>query len=151
MTPTTTERSAHRAAVERLTKELARSKPDGWRVRVQLPIALTNSVPEPDAFVLRGDEYLFDSWHPNAADFGIVIEVSDSTLELDRAGKGRIYARAGIPVYWIVNVADKQVDVYTDPDASGYKTRTDYAPGVAVPITRDGAALGTIPVNELVP
>jgi Uma2 family endonuclease len=54
-----------------------------------------------------------------------------------RIEKGRVYARAGIPVYWIVNVADKRIEVYTNPDATAnppvYTTRTDYAPGTAVP------------------
>src|SRR5207248_1191302 len=84
----------------------------------------------------------YDTRHPGPSDFGILIEVADSSLLTDRRDKGRIYARESIPVYWIVNLVDRQVEVYTDPDPAAsppaYRTRTDYRPGDAVPITFRG-------------
>ncbi len=145
----------HRAAVTRLTYLLPNRLPPGWLVVANYPIALGVMDPEPDGMVLRGVITDYDARDPGVTDVGIVIEVSDSTLEMDRAGKGRLFAKFGIPVYWIINVEDKQIEVYTAPDATAdppaYATRTDYRPGDAVPIVLDGNAVGTIHVSELVP
>ncbi len=145
----------HGVGVQWLDKRLHRLLLNGWEVRIQLPITLSDSEPEPDGVVARGDDRTFLAHHPLPDEIGLVAEVADSSRYSDRREKGRVYARAGIPVYWIINVVDRQIEVYTDPDATAnppaYRTRTDYAPGDAVPITLDGAAVGTIPVSELVP
>jgi Uma2 family endonuclease len=141
----------HRSAVSRLGTRLAPRLPPGWWLATQCPIAVGLTNPEPDGVVLRGSDADYDTRAPVATDFGIVIEVSDSTLALDRSGKGRLYARSGIPVYWIINVVDRQIEVYTNPDAIGYHTRTDYKPGDTVPVTLDGNAVGTIAVGDLLP
>jgi Uma2 family endonuclease len=120
-----------------------------------LPIALIESEPEPDAAVVRGDITTYFTRHPTPTDFGIVIEISDSTLAFDRRDKGRIYARAGIPVYWIVNVVDRQVEVYTDPQPGAappaYAAQTIYRPGQDVPILLDGTATSAVAVSDLLP
>jgi Uma2 family endonuclease len=145
----------HRSAVSRLGTRLAPRLPPGWWLETQYPIAVGLTDPEPDGVILRGCDADYDARRPVAADFGIVIDVSDSTLALDRVGKGRLYARSGIPVYWIVNVIDRQIEVYSDPDSTAtppaYRSRTDYKPGDTVPITLDGAAAGKIAVSELLP
>jgi Uma2 family endonuclease len=129
--------------------------PSGWIPRIQCAVAFGESEPEPDAAVVRGDDTSYDSRLPNASDFGIILEVADSTLAFDRRDKGRIYARAGIPVYWIINVADRQIEVYSDPDSSAsppaYRSRTDYSTGDQVPILLDGTSQGTLPVSDLLP
>jgi Uma2 family endonuclease len=144
----------HEMSLRRLAARLPRHVP-GWFLQIQGAISLGASEPEPDGVLLRGDETACDGRLPTAADMGLVIEVSDSTLTFDRRDKGRIYARAGIPVYWIVNVADRQIEVYSDPDTAAnppeYRTRTDYKPGDAVPVTLDGQVVGTIPASELLP
>ncbi len=144
----------HRSAVSRLTTRLAPRLPVAWWLQTQYPISAGIGTPEPDGVILRGSDANYDARVPVAADFGIVIEVSDSTLVLDRSGKGRLYARAGIPVYWIVNVVDRQIEVYADPDATAnpptYATRTDYAVGDAVPVVLDGQQVATIPVADLI-
>jgi Uma2 family endonuclease len=145
----------HRTVVTCLSYRLPPRLPAGWLVMVHCPTSLGDRDPEPDGVVVRGAVAAYLSREPIADDFGIVIEVSDSTLDMDRRAKGRIYARAGIPVYWIINVEDKQIEVYGQPDATAnppaYRTRTDYKPGDAVPITLDGGAAGTIAVSELLP
>ncbi len=129
--------------------------PAGWCLRGRSVIALADSQPEPDLAVCRGNKRSYLRRHPGVPDIAIVAEVADTTLDSDRADKCRIYARAGIPVYWIVNVVDSQVEVYTDPDPAatppGYRTRTDYAPGQDVPLVLDGVAVGSIPAAELLP
>jgi Uma2 family endonuclease len=82
-------------------------------VRVQLPLDVSeSSLPEPDFAVVAADA-LSDTSHPRLAD--LVIEVADSSLKFDRTEKMSLYARAGIQEYWVVNVADRVLEVYREP------------------------------------
>ena len=145
----------HVSTIGRLTEDLMRAVPVGWRVHIQLPITLANGEPEPDGAVVRGDRRTYDTRKPTGADFGVVIEVADTTLRFDRRFKMAEYAAAGIPVYWVVNLADGQVEVYTDPDPAttppAYRTRVDHRPGDAVPLVLDGVAVARLSVADLLP
>jgi Uma2 family endonuclease len=125
----------------------------GWQVRIQSGVTLPDSEPEPDLAIVRKDANNYRTRHPNQADVGLVVEVADSTLPGDRADKGRIYARAGIPIYWIVNIPDHQVEVYESPSgptaAPGYARRTDLRPGDALPVILDGATVATLAVQDV--
>jgi Uma2 family endonuclease len=127
--------------------------PSGWRLRAEKPITLTDSEPEPDIVLARGDRSTYRTRHPGAGDIGLVVEVSDTSLLVDRSDMGRIYARANLPVYWIINVVDRQVEVYTDPRPTdpipAYATRSDYRSGDAVPLVLDAQAVAHIPVDDL--
>jgi Uma2 family endonuclease len=146
---------AHDSNLHLILRVLHRCLPAGWNVRVQSAITLGDSEPEPDLAVVRGNERTSNQRHPGPADVGLVIEVSDSTLLGDRADKGRIYARAGITCYWVVNLNDRQVEVYTAPSgptpSPGFAQRVDYRAGGAVPLVLDGAVVGAIPVQDLLP
>lgn len=126
-----------------------------WHVHINPAITLADSEPEPDAAIVRGQLEDYDQRFPTAQDVGVVVEFADASLEFDRVVKQRIYARAGIPSYWIVNVVDAQLEVYTDPDATtdppAYRTQTNYAPGQDVPLVLDGQTVATIPVADLLP
>jgi len=145
----------HEAALRRLTVRLPRRVPVGWYVQIQGAVSLADSEPEPDGAILRGDETTCDGRLPEANDFGVVVEISDSSLAFDRRDKSRIYARAGIPQYWIINVVDSQIEVYSQAETGttppAYTTRTDYTTGQGVPLVLDGIAVGTIPVADLLP
>jgi len=141
---------AHSSGVSRIASRLPRRLPEGWFLRSQLPVSLTESEPEPDAAIVRGNDTSYDLRHPSVSDFGIAIEVSDSTLPFDRRDKLRIYATAGIPVYWIVNLVENQIEVYADPQSATYQTRNDFAVGAALPLVLDGVTV-FIPVSELLP
>ena len=121
-------------------------------VRVQSAVTLTTSEPEPDLAVVREDAGGYTTRHPTAADVGLVIEVADSTLPGDRADKGPIYAEAGIACYWIVNIPDRQIEVYEDPqpDRGEYARRTDYRPGQTISLPLGTASL-SVTVAELLP
>jgi Uma2 family endonuclease len=84
-----------------------------------------------------------------------VIEVADSSLLRDQRDKTRIYARGGIPCYWIINLVDQRVEVYTQPSGPtavpSYGSFQTYQPGDAVPLVLDGNTVGTVPVTELLP
>ncbi len=145
----------HWVAIQKLTKRLVLIAPPGWEPCCQLPISLPDSEPEPDGVLARGNEETFANHHPLPAEIGLVVEVSDTSLQLDRQEKGRIYARVSIPVYWIINLVDRIVEVYSEPNPSksppAYETRTDFKPGDRLPIALDGKLIGTINVSDLLP
>jgi Uma2 family endonuclease len=88
--------------------------PPGWYVRTQMPMALDEeSEPEPDLVVVRGSPRSYREAHPDRA--VLVVEIADSSLELDRDVKGSLYARGGVADYWVVNLVDRVVEVYRDP------------------------------------
>ncbi|MBA4067566.1 MAG: Uma2 family endonuclease [Isosphaera sp.] len=127
----------------------------GWHYRCATAVTIEGSEPEPDFAVVRGDLSAYRDRFPGPAEVGVVGEVCDTSLAFDRRDKGRIYARAGISVYWIVNIPDRRVEVYADPDPAAdppaYRTRTDYRPGDSVPLVLDGATAGAVPVADLIP
>lgn len=129
--------------------------PSGWLVRTEAPIRLDDSEPEPDVAVARGPARSYATRHPVPDEITVVIEVADSSLRRDRELKRRIYARNAVAVYWIVNVADREVTVYTDPSgpapAPDYANSATYRPGDAAPVVIAGAAAGTVPVADLLP
>ena len=94
----------------------------GCHLQIQQPVALSEfNAPEPDLCIVRGREEDFAKRHPGPADLPLVIEVADSSVSTDRSTRQRLYASAGIPVYWIVNIPDAQVEVYEQPDAASGK------------------------------
>jgi Uma2 family endonuclease len=144
----------HDSAVYKLQVRLMQALGPAWVVRGQSAVTLSASVPEPDIAVAPGPDSRYDAARPTPKDLALVAEVSDATLARDQGRKQAIYARAKIPVYWIVNLQDRWVEVYTDPrggKSPTYRTRTDYAPGAAVPVTVAGKVVGTVPVSELLP
>jgi len=85
----------------------------------------------------------------------LVVEVADTTLQRDRTSKKRLYARAGVPAYWIANLSEKRFEVYTDPsgpaDEPDYRERQDYGPTEAIPVMIEGREVGRLAVQELLP
>jgi Uma2 family endonuclease len=145
----------HDSTVQRMLRPLLRSLPVDWDIRVQSAITLTDSQPEPDFALVRGSADDYDSRHPGPADVGLLVEVADSSLLRDQRDKTRIYARGGIPSYWIVNLVDRRIEVYTQPSGPAvvpaYATFQLYQPGDDVPLVLDGNALGSVPVVDLLP
>ncbi len=150
-----TKNAPHVTANELTRDALAAVVGPDWFVNTQQPVITANSEPEPDVSVVRGTRRQFSNRKPRAQDVGMVVEVSDSSLDEDRTLKKRIYANARIPVYWIVNLIERQVEVYTNPAGAGetadYAPRQDYAPDAQVPVTLDGREVGRIPVRDLLP
>jgi len=134
---------------------LAGRVPVDWHVRVQSAITLSDSEPEPDLVAARGVEEDYFSRHPAPTDIALVVEVADSSLTRDRIDKGRAYARAGIVIYWIVNLVDFQVEVYTDPTgpdaAPRYRQQQNFDRNANVPLVIDGVVVAQVPVSELLP
>lgn len=146
----------HDAVLSRLLNRILGPRlPGGWFCRGQSAMSTADSAPEPDVAVVRGDEFDYLNRHPTAADMALVVEVADTTLARDRGLKARIYARAGVPVYWIVNLGDAVVEAYTDPTGPAgepaYRRRQDFAAADVLPLLLEGREVGTIPVRELLP
>jgi Uma2 family endonuclease len=118
-------------------------------------VTLQDGEPEPDLVVARGQRRDFLVRHPGAADVGLLIEVADSTLGRDRGIKLRSYAQASIKCYWIVNLIDRQIEVYTDPDATAetpcYRGFEVFKPGDAVSLNLGEQTVGQVRVTDVLP
>lgn len=145
----------HDGTIQIVDAALARHIPSGWRLRCQLTVELPDSQPEPDFALVRGDVRTYLSRHPKAADTALLIEVADSSLLRDQRDKSRIYARAGIPVYWIINLVDRRVEVYTQPSGPtaipAYGAFQTFQPADQVPLVLDGTTVTSVPVADLLP
>src|SRR5262252_104691 len=101
----------HTAAVTVAEYALRAALPSGWIARTQAPVSLDEeSEPEPDLVVVPGRPGNYRHVHP--ARPPLAVEVADSSLAFDRRRKGSLYARAGIPDYWIVNLVDRVVEIH---------------------------------------
>ena len=133
-------------------KRLERIVSPGWHVGKEDPVVVSDwAKPEPDLSVVRGTENDYLDRAVTAADVALVVEIAESSLATDRSDMARIYARARIPVYWIVNLLNRQVEVYTRPSDDGYESRQDFASDQEVPVMIEGHEVGRIPVSDLVP
>ena len=141
----------HCWSTRELLDRLAHMLPPGWMWRQDQPVRIPNyDEPEPDIAIVRGSD---DDWkhrNPGPADVALLVEVSDSTLEEDRKMAER-FARAGIPVYWIINLVDGQVEVYSNPGPTGYASLEVLAPPHVLKVVIDGVEAGEIPVADVLP
>jgi Uma2 family endonuclease len=144
----------HDATIELVDDGLRPRLRTPWRIRIQSAITTIDSEPEPDLAVVRGDIRERLGRHPASKDIALVIEVADTSLHRDRY-KGEIYGKAEIPLYWIVNLMDRRIEVYSDPTGPdpnpGYRRRDEYGPDAAIPLVIDGQEVDRIAVGELLP
>ena len=145
----------HSAVTRIIRKLLADLIPDGWYIDSQEPITTDDSEPEPDIIVVQGNELDYVTKHPGPQDLGLVVEVSDATLSRDRTLKKRLYAQAGVMLYWIVNLPDNQIEVYSEPivgvSGADYKQRQTYALGDSIAFKIRGEKIADIEVARLLP
>lgn len=146
---------AHNGTIDLMKAAFGSLLPSGWLLRVQQAIVLADSQPEPDGAVVRGNPRSFLTRHPGAADTALMIEVADSSLLRDQRDKTRIYARAGIIYYWIVNLVDQRIEVYSQPSGPtsvpAYGSFQIYQPGDNVPLILDGHTVATVAAADLLP
>ena len=142
----------HGYATKQVVKMFDVRLPPGWTWRKEEPVRIPHfDEPEPDVAIVRGSDADYQHRIPTVGDVGLLVEVSGSTLIQDRGKKSTAYAVGGISVYWIVNLVDRQVEVYTRPTKNGFKSRKDYLPGQLVPVTIDGRKLQPVAVDDLLP
>lgn len=147
--------SRHAAAIRRVLDALRHALGDTWQIDSQLPLALDeDSEPEPDVVVVPRDPAAYRDAHPSRA--VLVVEVADTSYQIDREYKTSLYARAGIADCWIVDLAHDTLEVHRDPEASptapyGWRYRTIHilrAPASVTPLVAPGT---TIPVASVLP
>ena len=149
------QKASHYTATDQAADLLRQHFRKGYHVRMQGPLDLgPHSEPEPDVALVKGSRASYKKRHPKTA--VLIVEVSDTTLKNDRIRKASLYARAGIADYWIINLVDRQLEVYRQPQPNaaqtyghGYADVTILAVGQAVsPLAAPSVSLD---VAELLP
>jgi Uma2 family endonuclease len=145
----------HDSTIQRFNRSVPRLLPSGWDIRIQSAITLSDSQPEPDISVVRGSAVDYDNHPPGPADIGQLIEIAEASLLRDQRDKTRIYARAGTSCYWIANLEDRRLEVYTQPSGPvaipAYGAFQIYQPGDTIPLVLDGVVVGSLAVADLLP
>ncbi|MBW3623971.1 MAG: Uma2 family endonuclease [Armatimonadetes bacterium] len=138
----------HASCVKRLSARFHRELGDSVIVSVQDPIHLDiYSEPEPDIALLRFREDYYAQSHPTPADIFLIIEVADTSLGIDRDLKLPMYARAGIPEVWIVDLQAGDIRVYSHPESGAYQDYREARRGDTLsPVLLQQA----IPVEEII-
>jgi Uma2 family endonuclease len=113
--------AAHVWSTATIIDILTRLLPSGWICRKEDPLRIPNyDEPEPDVAVVRGPSDRYRDRHPEPSDVALVIEVAETTLDRDQGKKWDAYAHGHIPVYWIVDLVHRQVEVHANPGTGGY-------------------------------
>jgi Uma2 family endonuclease len=144
----------HSTRSERLRRLLERGLPlpGGWHIRQEQPVKIPEfDEPEPDLAIVSGEVEDYEDRHPDPGDVALIVEVADSSLSRDQGTNWVAYARGGIPVYWIVNLVDQQVEVYSDPGPDRYRSSQILKPGQELPVVIGGADVGRIAVADVLP
>jgi len=144
----------HVQAGKRSFRALSRILAPGWHVAKEDPIVVSDlSKPEPDLSIVRGDLDDYDDRDVSASDLALVVEIAQWSLTDDRTVMARIYAASGIPVYWIINLGDYLVEVYSHPDrySGRYTSHVDYKLGENVPVVIEGREIARVAVADLLP
>ncbi len=117
-------------------------------VSTQDPIYIDlHNEPQPDICVVRSRSDFYRNSHPNPSEVFFIVEVADSSQEYDRRQKIPLYGRNGIPETWLVDIANKRIEVYRDPSENGYRECIVLEPGQSVSPRAFPELL--IPVSEI--
>ncbi len=130
--------------------------PAPWLVSEEKPVELGRYwCLEPDIAVVRGPSSLFRARFMAVGDLGFLAEVSESSHAQDRGLKWRGYASARVPIYWIVNLPKRQVEVYRDPAGRGrkaaYRSAEVFGVDATVPVVIGGHEVGRVAVRDILP
>jgi Uma2 family endonuclease len=143
----------HELARRRLMRRLAALVTTEFFVDSQGAATLMTSEPEPDVFVIRGTEEDYAYHHAGPTETVLIAEISDSSIRRDSNWKKRIYARAGIASYWIVNLVQDCIEVFSSPSGDTaqptYAQHAIYRAGDDVPVIIDGNKIGVIAASEI--
>jgi Uma2 family endonuclease len=142
----------HVQACNKTLRELQQLIRVGWHVRKEDPIVVSDlSKPEPDLAVVRGAIDDYDHREVMGTDVALVVEIGDSTLRADQQEMKPIYAASNIPIYWIINLVDRQLEVYTEPEGGDYRKSQVFTREQDVPLILGGVEVGRIRVADLLP
>ncbi len=144
----------HDGTISMIQRRLEPDLGDNWFFRIQSAITTRDSEPEPDLAAVSGPNEKYLVRHPAPYEVGLVVEVAESSLRFDQKTKGRTYARARIPIYWIANLVDMKIELYTSPvggKSPHYRSQVDYGLDDLIPFVIEGKTLARIPVKDLLP
>jgi Uma2 family endonuclease len=139
----------HMACVARLSELLTlltAGKAKVWPQSNAIGLPGSNSRPEPDVTLLRWRDDYYAGKRPGPEDVLVLVEVAETSIRYDRGVKGRLYAEAGIPEYWIVNLRAGVVEVYGNPVEGAYKQARKARRGETLALP---SGLGAIEVSEI--
>lgn len=144
------QKQAHQTAIGAMQEVLGNAFPQGHWVRIQMPLAIgSRSMPEPDFAVVPGSWRDYRGHVPTPEQVILLVEISDATLRFDQGRKAKLYAGAGIPEYWIVNLIECVLEVRRAPQPDGYDEMQRLAAGEAiVPLASQAASIA---VADLLP
>jgi Uma2 family endonuclease len=142
----------HAMGAEVCRRPIERLVPAGWHCRIERPIRLSeqDSEPVPDLSIVRGGPGDYADRHPEPADVALIVEVAKTSLQQDRE-QSVILGAVGISVYWVVNLEDRQLEVYAGPVAGAYPPPTILDESASVELVIDGQVVGQIAVADLLP
>jgi Uma2 family endonuclease len=145
----------HEGCVEKLREVLQKLLPEGWHLRLMQPIVTADSQPEPDIAVVQGTIDGYVDRIPRPEDCALVVEIADTSLKLDRRQKGRVYAHGGVVCYWILNLIDSQLEVFTNPSGPvpmpGFHEQRVYRAEDKLSLVIGLTDLGSIRVADMIP
>ena len=144
----------HVSACELVAGALEAILPKGWYIREQNPLRIPDyNEPEPDLVIARGSRGRYATSHPGPDDVALVVEVADTSLGKDRGEKLLAYGGGGVPIYWIVNLVENQIEVYSEPDrnSGGYARCMVHAASDSVPLEIEDAEVGRVAVSDVLP
>ena len=138
----------HDGMIDLLVQLLQRQLPLDWYPRAQNVLITNDSAPEPDVVVTRGEPRQYMQRHPTAADVALVIEVADSSLLRDRR-KRRIYARAGVAQYWIIDLNSNHIEMFAQPNpaTAEFERKAVVELATAVDFTLPSGIVVTLPLQ----
>jgi Uma2 family endonuclease len=155
LVPKMTKGPRHGTVLRLIAKWLEASAGPGWIIRQQDPITTDDSEPEPDIAVVAGQDMDYLRRHPHPNEVALVIEVAHTSVSLDRGLKAEIYAHAGIEQYWVANLVDDVMEVYSQPNRGSqpprYERRVDYHMSDSIPVMIRGRRIGELAVETVLP
>lgn len=141
----------HRIATRKTCDALRAVLPAGWYADEQAPVTTADSEPESDISIVRGSTNDYADRHPGPADVTLAIEVADSSLRRDRGTKKRIYARARIATYWLLDLNARTLEVYSEPRNDDYTAQQVFTEQDRVRLVLAGETVASIPIAEFLP
>jgi Uma2 family endonuclease len=152
LVPKMTKKPDHMSASGRARRAIERVLPSGWHARIEGPVRIPSrdSEPEPGLAVVRGEIDDYEERHPDPRDVALVVEISKSSLAEDRK-LAETFGAAEIPIYWIVNLVQRQLEVYSRPTNGIYTSSTIFKKNDLVDLILDDQIVAQIRVSDLLP
>lgn len=146
----------HNFAVGEMAERLRAILPAGFHVREEKALEHDDrSLPEPDVAVVRGDRADYRATNPKTSRAALIVEVCASSRRADYRDKPSLYAAAGVPAYWVVDVDGRKIDVFTSPQGTGreagYVEHQAFAEGSPAPVVLEGREIGRVDAKDLLP